>query len=69
MGWTQFNDLWNQLDYQRSGDLDEEEFKTFFGNLSEFEEEEGINGLSSLHGSEAMKQMSMCLFDLCDTLR
>lgn len=67
--WPQFDVLWNQLDYMRSGELDKHEFKTFFGDLSEFERNEGNAGLSTQTGSEAMKAFTKILFEFCDILR
>lgn len=67
--WPQFDMLWNQLDYVRSGELDKHEFKNFFGDLSEFEANEGNAGLSTQAGSEAMKAFTRILFEFCDILR
>jgi Ca2+-binding EF-hand superfamily protein len=69
MDWTQLNELWNLLDHRRTGDIDEGEFRDFFGDLSEFEEAEGTDALTALHGTPAMQQLTQCLFDLCDSLR
>ncbi|CAM9250501.1 unnamed protein product, partial [Ectocarpus fasciculatus] len=67
--WPQFDTLWNQLDYVRSGELDKYEFKSFFGDLSEFENNEGAGALSTQTGSESMKAFTKILFEFCDILR
>jgi hypothetical protein len=67
--WPQFDTLWNNLDYVRSGELDRHEFKSFFGDLSEFESNEGAAGMSTQTGSEAMKTFTKLLFEFCDILR
>eukprot|EP01038_Epipyxis_sp_PR26KG_P008884 gene8884-11983_t len=46
MEWSQFDSLWTKLDFKRSGDLDLQEFKEFFGDLSEFETKEGTQALT-----------------------
>lgn len=48
--WSQFDALWTRLDYHRSGNIDIDEFKAFFGDLSEFEQLEGAKKLA-LSGS------------------
>jgi hypothetical protein len=44
--WCQFDALWTKIDYRRSGDIDLDEFKRFFGDLSEFETLEGTQSLN-----------------------
>eukprot|EP01041_Mallomonas_annulata_P002120 gene2120-4143_t len=69
MRWEQFDMLWTKLDYVRSGELDLHEFKKFFGDLSEFEEREGTEFLSTSSGTESMKILTKYLFELCDSMR
>ena len=68
--WPQFNALWTQLDYQRSGDLDVKEFKAFFGDLNEFEDlAMGTASLTTRSKSKSITALTKCLFSLCDVLR
>lgn len=67
--WAQFDALWTKLDYKRSGDIDLKEFKTFFGDLSEFENLEGSNNLALSSASESMQALIRCMYKVCDTLR
>lgn len=69
MDWAQFDALWSRLDSQRSGDLDLKEFKAFFSDLSEFEQLEGAQNLSSSSGSAAVRALAKCLYELCDIVR
>jgi Ca2+-dependent lipid-binding protein len=67
--WSQFDALWTKLDYKRSGDIDLKEFKTFFGDLSEFENLEGSNNLALSSATESMQALIRCMYKVCDTLR
>jgi hypothetical protein len=68
--WCQFDALWTKIDYRRSGDIDLDEFKRFFGDLSEFETLEGTQSLNiSANQSHGMDQLTRCLFQVCDQLR
>jgi hypothetical protein len=67
--WTQFDALWTQLDYKRSGDIDVKEFKAFFGDLAEFKTAMGTQALSTTAKSKSIAALSRCLFELCDALR
>ena len=68
--WCQFDALWTKLDYLRSGDIDLEEFKRFFGDLSEFESLEGAQTINiSANQSKGMDQLVRCLYQVCDQLR
>ena len=69
MDWAQFDALWFRLDSQRSGDLDLREFKAFFGDLSEFEQIEGAQNLSSSSGNAGVRALTKCLYELCDIVR
>jgi hypothetical protein len=84
LDWSQFDSLWTKLDYKRSGDIDLNEFKAFFGDLSEFEQREGNAAMTLTSGSgrlpfdlnsnnpqrqEMIHCLTKCLYDLCDTLR
>jgi hypothetical protein len=69
LSWSQFETMWTRLDMVRTGDLDLQEFKNFFGDLSEYENREGVKTLT-LHNEDAsMRQLSKCLADMCDTMR
>lgn len=67
--WSQFDALWTKLDYKRSGDIDLNEFRSFFGDLSEFEQLEGTKTLSLHSKSKSIESLTKCLFELCDVLR
>lgn len=71
LDWTQFDALWTRLDYKRSGDIDLSEFKEFFGDLSEFNEKEGVNTLSLTNNvnSNKLDELTHTLYKLCDVLR
>ena len=58
--WPQFDVLWNKLDSARSGELDKNEFKAFFGDFSEFES-------SSSH--DDFGNLAEIMYDLCNALR
>lgn len=79
LDWSQFDTLWTKLDYKRSGDIDLKEFKSFFGDLSEFETKEGKKsmtlttsgagmGMTGTHGAE-ITTLTKYLYQLCDILR
>jgi hypothetical protein len=71
LNWSQFDSLWTRLDSFRTGDLDLKEFTSFFGNLSEFETNEGIQGLTTIGNniSNEMKELTKVLYSLCDVMR
>jgi Ca2+-dependent lipid-binding protein/Ca2+-binding EF-hand superfamily protein len=79
MEWEQFDALWTRLDYQRSGDIDRDEFVRFFGDLAEFEKNEGTAELTLTAGigkyagtdstSLAMRTLTRSLYELCDFMR
>ena len=69
MSWGQFDSLWTRLDYKRSGTLDLDEFKAFFGDLSEFEEMEGNQTLDINSKDSNISELTKNLYKLCDTLR
>lgn len=73
LAWEQFDALWTRLDYARSGEIDGNEFATFFGDLSEYESLEGTQQLSLTSPSKgrdnSMAALTKCLYDLCDILR
>ena len=69
--WSQFDSMWTRLDMVRTGDLNKEEFKAFFGDLSEFESKDGVQTLgttgSNVHND--MKNLTRILYELCDVMR
>lgn len=67
--WPQFDALWTQLDYKRSGDIDLKEFKAFFGDLADFRSTMGTQTLATTSKSKSIASLSKCLFQLCDALR
>eukprot|EP00605_Chrysophyceae_sp_TOSAG23-4_P000122 GSChrysophyteH1.ASY1.ANO1.133.1 assembled CDS len=68
--WPQFDSLWTRMDSFRTGDLDLKEFKAFFGDLSEFETDAGIQGLTTVGDiSSDMKMLTKVLYQLCDVMR
>jgi len=68
--WSQFDSLWTRLDRMRSGDLDKGEFKAFFGDLSEFETKDGVQGLGTVGNiHDDMKNLTRVLYELCDVMR
>ena len=69
VSWSQFDALWTRLDSVRSGDLDLKEFKAFFGDLSEFEQNEGTQALSLQSGNPAIRALMKCMYELCDIVR
>ncbi len=70
LSWSQFDSLWTRLDSVRTGDLDLHEFKNFFGDLSEFEINEGIQNLTTVGNiSDDMKALTKVLYQLCDVMR
>ena len=69
MSWGQFDSLWTKLDYKRSGTLDLDEFKAFFGDLSEFERMEGNQTLDVNSKDRNISELANILYKLCDTLR
>jgi Ca2+-binding EF-hand superfamily protein len=76
LSWAQFDALWSRIDYNKSGEIDIKEFKTFFGgDFKEFEKEEkeeenkGKFGSSSQSQPVVMTAFTKQLFELCDKLR
>lgn len=69
LSWSQFDSMWTKLDAVRTGDLDLQEFKNFFGDLSEFEKREGTNTLTLHSENKAMRELAKCLAEMCDTMR
>ena len=69
MRWEQFDTLWTRLDSARSGELDLNEFKAFFGDLSEFNETDGAQTMSTTTGNQAMVALTKSLYALCDNMR
>jgi Ca2+-binding EF-hand superfamily protein len=66
--WQQFDALWTQMDSFKSGDLDVKEFKAFFGDLAQFEQNEGAATLS-MHGSKETRRLTKYLYMMCDIFR
>ena len=62
--WPQFDVLWNKLDSVRSGELDKNEFKTFFGDFSEFEGSGQPQTTNADFGT-----LAKIMNDLCNALR
>jgi hypothetical protein len=69
VGWPQFDALWTQLDSFRTGEIDKNEFKAYFGNLASFEMNEGIGTLSTHDGTSDMRAFAKILYEFCDILR
>ncbi|KAJ1417444.1 hypothetical protein B484DRAFT_453961 [Ochromonadaceae sp. CCMP2298] len=67
--WPQFDALWTQLDAQRSGDIDLQEFRRVFGGIERFAQTGGAGALNSNAQSKSLRALSRCLFELCDALR
>jgi Ca2+-binding EF-hand superfamily protein len=61
--WPQFDVLWNKLDSVRSGELDKNEFRAFFGDFSEFEPKNRINDNADFGN------LAKIMFELCNALR
>jgi Ca2+-binding EF-hand superfamily protein len=76
ISWPQFDALWTKLDYRRSGELDEEEFTTFFGDFEEFESPQQFaasRGLSTAQSSriknQSIDQFTAIMYEVCDIFR
>lgn len=73
--WPQFDALWTKLDYRRSGELDEEEFTTFFGDFEEFDSSQSpstgsFRGLSaSRPQTAAVDQLTALMYEICNIFR
>jgi Ca2+-binding EF-hand superfamily protein len=73
--WPQFDALWTKLDYRRSGELDEEEFTTFFGDFEEFESSPSpssasFRGLSTSRPQAAVvDQLTALMYEICNIFR
>lgn len=62
--WPQFDVLWNKLDSVRSGELDKNEFRAFFGDFSEFEASGKPQTANADFGN-----LAKIMTDLCNALR
>jgi Ca2+-binding EF-hand superfamily protein len=76
ISWPQFDALWTKLDYRRSGELDEEEFTTFFGDFEEFESPQQFaasRGLSTTQSSrlqnQSIDQFTAIMYEVCNLFR
>jgi Ca2+-binding EF-hand superfamily protein len=78
--WPQFDALWTKLDYRRSGELDQEEFTTFFGDFQEFEASQSpssasasasFRGLSSASRPQTVvvDQLTALMYEICTIFR
>ena len=68
VSWPQFDMLWNDLDSVRSGELDLAEFKMYFGDFSEFDDEKA-GEWTTTGSSQAMNVLIGLLFELCNAMR
>jgi len=72
LSWPQFDMLWTKVDYQRSGEIDLQEFRGFFGDIADFEAAQGTAGLTMTNSGDkdkSMNELTKCLYQLADTLR
>ena len=63
MSWPQFDALWTKLDYKRSGELDSEEFATFFGDFSEYDNQ------TAKRKNGSVDTLADIMYDFCNVLR
>jgi Ca2+-binding EF-hand superfamily protein len=64
--WPQFDVLWNKLDSVRSGELDKDEFRAFFGDFSEFD----ASGTQAKNNNNAdFGNLAAIMYELCNALR